>query len=232
LAEIANHCQAELANPFKTAVGRISYAENMAKNDTPAPNRIRELRLARGLTLEQLAALTPHPDAGKSTDLTQIGRLERGGQKLTTDWMDRVAAGLGVSPTELLAPTDYPPARRVPLIGVIAAGNWREAIEDAIDLIPTTKGGPHTFALKPAGDSMDKVLVGDPVIFVDPDDIELRDTKLYAVMNSDGETTFKKFRTDPMRFEPCSSNPAHKTFLVGAEPFVIVGRVVGQESDL
>lgn len=59
------------------------------------PNRIRELREARGLTQEELAA-----EAGTTSQ--QIGRLERGARSLRQDWMERIAAVLGVTPAELL----------------------------------------------------------------------------------------------------------------------------------
>jgi len=205
----------------------------MATERTPrAPNRIRELRQSRGLTLEQLAALVPHPKAGQSTDLSSIGKLERGGINLTKSWMDRVAAGLGVPPEDLISDRRFDPARRVPLIGKIAAGDWQSAMEDPIELIPCTVGGPNTFALQPEGDSMDRIVPAGGKIFVDPDDREMRDGKYYAMMRPDGDTTFKQFRTNPMRFEPCSTNPKHKPIPVGAEPLTTLGRVVGQQSDL
>lgn len=59
-------------------------------------NRIKELRRSQGLTLQRLADLigsTPQ----------QINRLERGDRRLTTEWMERVASGLDVHPTELIA---------------------------------------------------------------------------------------------------------------------------------
>lgn len=123
--------------------------------------------------------------------------------------------------------------RRVPLIGRIPQGNWREAIQDPIDLIPTTKGGSDTFALVPEGDSMNLV-VKDPnaVIFIDPDDRVLVHEKYYAMMNGEGEATFKQYLDAPPRLAPCSSNPIHKEMLLGEEPITVIGRVIGQQSDL
>ncbi|MBW4089925.1 MAG: helix-turn-helix transcriptional regulator [Proteobacteria bacterium] len=68
-------------------------------------NRIRELRLARGLTLEQVGAKA-------ETSPQQIQRLEKGERRLTDDWMRRVAPALGVAPATLLADT-LPDADRV-----------------------------------------------------------------------------------------------------------------------
>ena len=59
-------------------------------------NRIRELRLRQDLTLQRLADRI-------GTTPQQIHRLERGVRRLSTEWMERVASGLGVHPTELIA---------------------------------------------------------------------------------------------------------------------------------
>jgi transcriptional regulator with XRE-family HTH domain len=59
-------------------------------------NRIKELRDARGLTLEQVAHAA-------ETSFQQVQRLERGDRRLTDDWMRRLAPILGVPPAALLA---------------------------------------------------------------------------------------------------------------------------------
>lgn len=66
-------------------------------------NRIKELREAKGLSLEQVA------DAA-GTSFQQIHRLERGKRRLTDDWMRRVAPALGVAPAALLS--DQSPDKR------------------------------------------------------------------------------------------------------------------------
>ncbi|MFD2261719.1 XRE family transcriptional regulator [Lacibacterium aquatile] len=76
-------------------------------------NKLRSLRLARGLTLEQLA------DAA-GTSHQQILRLEKGERRLTVDWMVRLAPPLGVEPKDLLpesqtaAPPSPAPAQIAP----------------------------------------------------------------------------------------------------------------------
>jgi transcriptional regulator with XRE-family HTH domain len=59
------------------------------------PNRILEIRTARGLTQEELADLV-------STSPQQIARLEKGQRKLTDEWMGRLAPALKVRKSELL----------------------------------------------------------------------------------------------------------------------------------
>lgn len=62
------------------------------------PNRIRELREARGLTLERAADTI-------GTSVQQLSRLERAERRLTDDWMRRIAPALGVRPSDLLSDT-------------------------------------------------------------------------------------------------------------------------------
>lgn len=58
------------------------------------PNRIRDLRTAAGLSLEDLARAT-------GTSNQQISRLEKGERRLTEDWMKRISSALNVPPTAL-----------------------------------------------------------------------------------------------------------------------------------
>lgn len=58
-------------------------------------NRIRQMREARELTLEQLATKV-------GTDKTQISKLERGERRLTDTWLKKLAVALGVTPSDLM----------------------------------------------------------------------------------------------------------------------------------
>lgn len=64
-------------------------------------NRVREIREARGLTLQQVADRVSDM-TGERTTRTQISRLELGTRKLTVPWMQRLAAVLECDPTEFL----------------------------------------------------------------------------------------------------------------------------------
>jgi phage repressor protein C with HTH and peptisase S24 domain len=59
-------------------------------------NRIRELRTAKRLSLQQLAELV-------GTSRQQIHRLETGVTRVTIDWLGRIAPHLGVDPKDLMA---------------------------------------------------------------------------------------------------------------------------------
>lgn len=70
----------------------------VTKTVIPLPkmrNRIRQLRQARGLTLEALAQLV-------GTTPSQISRLEIGERRLTDDWMSRVSKALKVDWIDLI----------------------------------------------------------------------------------------------------------------------------------
>lgn len=58
-------------------------------------NRIAILRKERGLTLAALAQAA-------GTTKAQIQKLERGDRRLSLDWMERIARGLGVKMSDLL----------------------------------------------------------------------------------------------------------------------------------
>ena len=64
-------------------------------------NRIRDIRKQKNMTLADLAAAC-EPQTTPQT----VGRLETGMRNLTTGWMERIAAALGVEPELLLRADD------------------------------------------------------------------------------------------------------------------------------
>jgi repressor LexA len=151
---------------------------------------------------------------------------------LTQPWMERIAAALGVSPHDIIAERGSG-LRMVPLIGEIAAGDWALAVREPLGWVPVIDrvGGPRCFALKPKGDSMNLIADEDSYVVFDPDQLALEEGKVYAIASEGDLATFKRYRSDPPRLEPVSSNPEHKPIMVGAEPFVVIGRAtyVGRE---
>lgn len=106
---------------LETALGVVfRYRAPMAKSsnlpiasgyDPARPNRLRELRLRAGLSLEKLAERCKPP-----TTKAQIKKLEQGpgppGVKMDIVWMYRLAAALGCKPYDLLP---EPPDNILPL---------------------------------------------------------------------------------------------------------------------
>ena len=82
------------------AIVQIGYIRRVA-NDTDAPNRIRELRDALGISQAELARranVTP----------SALNKVELGTRGLDQDWMRRLAPHLGVAPADLLPEEDNP----------------------------------------------------------------------------------------------------------------------------
>ena len=75
---------------------------------------------------------------------------------------------------------------------------------------------------------MDLIVANGTILIIDPDDKALWPGKRYVIASEEGrESTFKEFQADPARLVPCSSNDEHKEILLGGEPVVILGRVIG-----
>lgn len=182
---------------------------------------IRRLRKDRALTQEDLAARI-----GEDTSIATISKLEKGQMKLTHDWIVALADALGVSQHDIIAEPDFS-MRVVPVLGLIQAGAWSEAIAEPSGWIPVfgDVGGVNVFALQPVGDSMDKLVREGGYIVVDPDQRDLHDGSHFAVMNAHGETTFKRYLASPPQLVPVSYNGEHQPIPLGREPFVVIGRV-------
>ncbi|MFC0203764.1 helix-turn-helix domain-containing protein [Novosphingobium soli] len=87
-------------------------------------NRIRDIRLQKGLTLADVAkACDPQ------TTAQTIGRLETGMRNLSLVWMNRIAAALQVEPETLLRSEGNEPARMVASLGARGAEPLRKPIE-------------------------------------------------------------------------------------------------------
>ena len=64
-------------------------------------NRIREVRKAKGFTLDDVAGRCNPPTTAQT-----IGRLETGTRTLSLDWLNRIARALGVDSAQLLSLPD------------------------------------------------------------------------------------------------------------------------------
>lgn len=192
-------------------------------------NHIRKLRQAKGWSMRELA--DKMSTAENPVHFTTIAKIERSQRKLTPEWIKRFADALGAFPSELVDDYDlvgFPlVARQHPVIGMVAAGNWREAAQETTRYIAAPVKARNAFGLVVDGTSMDKIAPEGSVVMVDPDCFDLHDGGLYVVMNDDSEATFKRYRADPARLEPVSSDPDHGVIQLGRAPFSVIGKVVG-----
>lgn len=63
-------------------------------------NRIRELRKAKGLTIEKLAEQL-------DTSNSMISMLEKGDRRLNSDWLQKLALVLGCAPSDIISDKGY-----------------------------------------------------------------------------------------------------------------------------
>ena len=79
--------------------------------------RIRDVRRAKGLTLEQVGALCDPPTTAQT-----IGRLETGTRTVSVKWLNRIAAALGVQAGDLV---DMPGQAAVPVVALLGSDGAR-----------------------------------------------------------------------------------------------------------
>lgn len=127
-----------------------------------------------------------------------------------------------------------PTVHRIPVVGLISAGQWREGFLDVIERIPSPDPAlsSDAFAVRIVGDSMSEVAKEGEDVIVEPNDRRLVNKGYYVVRNADGEMTFKQYRENPARLEPCSANKEHRTIYPGEDGFEVIGRVRKKVTDL
>jgi SOS-response transcriptional repressor LexA len=121
-----------------------------------------------------------------------------------------------------------PNFRVAPVIGITSAGRWREAIELPLGHMPypTSLASEAAFGLEVAGDSMNLLIDDGGWVLIDPAKKELHPGSCYLIQNGEHEATVKMYQRSPARFEPCSTNEDHKSFLVAETDFTVIGKVV------
>jgi SOS-response transcriptional repressor LexA len=182
------------------------------------PNQITAVRKRAGLKIDELAEKT-----GLST--TYISRMERGERNVSLKNLQKIAEALGVAPSELI---DQKSVTDVPILSWVSAGAMArdDVQQDVIGEIRMYDLDPRGewIALRVEGDSMDRISPPGSLILVDLTDKALVPNACYIITDSDNQATYKRFRSNPSRFEPVSTNPSHDPIYPDGEPAVI-GRV-------
>jgi SOS-response transcriptional repressor LexA len=116
----------------------------------------------------------------------------------------------------------------VPLISWVQAGVLTETLDpyalgDAEDLIPVTHTRRTLIALRVMGSSMNRVAPEGSLIIVDYGDKTLLSGQYY-VLKHDGNATFKRYRSNPDRLEPDSTESFDTVFI--SREIEVVGRVI------
>lgn len=142
-------------------------------------SRIREIRKARGLTLQQVAERI-------GTTAQTIGRLETGMRTLSIDWVERIAGALEADPSELLA---MPEGGDIEVSGQISAGG----------VVAMGRGGvivPRMIAKSPVAfrvaENMGQYRAGDVVVCdtLDPDQHDKAEGRDCYIVPASGKGMF------------------------------------------
>jgi transcriptional regulator with XRE-family HTH domain len=88
---------------------------------------IREVRRAKGLTLDQVAQACDPPTTAQT-----IGRLETGTRTVSVDWLNRIAAALGVTASDLV---QLPDRHDLPVAALLDAAG-AQAPRRPLTLVP------------------------------------------------------------------------------------------------
>ena len=95
--------------------------------------RIREVRRARGMTLDDVA----HACVPPTTPQT-IGRLETGTRTVSVGWLNRIAQALGVDAADLV---DHPDRSELPVVAVLGANGASAPKKQALVVPPRPAAG-------------------------------------------------------------------------------------------
>jgi len=118
-------------------------------------NRIRDIRIQKGMTLAQVAAACQPPTTAQT-----IGRLETGMRNLSLVWMNRIASALKVEP-ELLLRSESTAEPRITAVLTQAGAEAPHAAGDA--LLPTDLGGGAGLRVLSVEASVGEYRAGDQI---------------------------------------------------------------------
>lgn len=193
------------------------------------PNRIREWRERRDLTLAELGSLV-------STSAQQIHRLEQGQRQLTEDWMRRLSRALRCEIVDILT-TDNVMLVNKPLVttiivgwGDLAAFDPQAGLDETADWLEVSYLRKTLVALAVVDDTMNRVAPKAAHIVVDYEDRKLIDGKYYVITENGTDFLFRRFRGNPPRFETHTTGDIQTVFQT--ETLIIYGRVVQVIHDL
>lgn len=115
----------------------------------------------------------------------------------------------------------------VPVLSMVSAGALiQHQFQDEHRQLLRVVGLPDGdwIALEVTGTSMDRISPPGSLILVNRRETQLVPNACYVIADEDGAATYKRFRPDPMRFEPVSTEAGHEAIFPENDP-VVIGRV-------
>lgn len=192
----------------------------------PVYEKIKELRLKKGMSQQELAQRSGYRDR------SAIHHIENGERNITQSRLERIAQALGVTAAQLLE-DEKPQAVKIPVLGRVAAGIPVEAVQEVLEyeeITPELSGQGEFFALRVRGDSMEpKFSEGDIVIVKKQSDVE--SGEIAIVLVNDSDATIKKLQKFDGGINLIPSNPVYDilTFTdsqIKTLPVSVIGKVV------
>ncbi len=214
--------------------------ENSGGGPSHSARRLAQLRRRAGLSMSKMAQAMGVSSA--STYQHYEARYKR--RYLPLEMVRRIKS--------LLVDNGIPEGEVNALAGI--EGLDLPGIQTAVDLLswveagrmmdtddPYPVGGVHQhvlvdsdreslIGLRVVGTSMNRIAPEGAVIIVDFAEKELMEGRYYVVRHN-GAATFKRFRDNPKRLEPYSTEPDHET-LFASEGVEVVGRVIRITQDV
>lgn len=206
-------------------------------------NRLADARKAAGMTQQDVAEKL-------ECTIQAYQNYEYGKRDVKGTVLAELAKLFGCTVNYLLGlDNDTPRIRPVPgeaslpLVGSIAAGTPREAMEFDGERCWASPGvverHPNAFFLRVSGDSMNLMYPDGCLVAVDPDECEIESGKVYAVLVNGCDATLKQvFKAgDTIVLHPVSANPAHRDLSIDvtdpdAPYFRVVGRAIWFQADI
>lgn len=207
--------------------------------------KIHELRMQKGMTLEELGNIV---GVGKST----VRKWENGIiANMKRDKILKVSVALGVSPAylmgwqestdeEIISLNNVHPIelKRFPMLGDIACGVPKYTNEDRESYVMAGTNINADFCLRASGDSMvgARILDGD-IVFIRKQDMVENGEIAAVVVNNDSEATLKRFYYYPDKglliLKP--ENPAYEDLIFSGNELNqvhVLGKAMAFQSDV
>lgn len=166
-------------------------------------------------------------------DQSRVAEMKTGKRRVQADEIPVIArvTGLALPPDFGAPPLEAHDVRHpltVPIVSAVSAGALKkpDVSDEQIGIIRVADIDPKGdwIALRVTGDSMDRISPPDSVILVNRKERRLVPNACYVVSDGDDGVTYKRFRPNPDRLEPVSTNPSHEPMFFEQEP-AIIGRV-------
>lgn len=180
--------------------------------------RIRDVRKAKHMTLHEVAAACRPPTTAQT-----IGRLETGMRTVSVGWLNRIAAALGVEPSDLVTlpdRVDVPVAALLTSAGIVAP-------KRAQALLPPTPEGSFVGVLVEA--AVGDYRTGDALWLerVGPDDFPRAVNRDVLVPRTAGRFAFGRLAaTDGTMLQILPMNPGARQLVVIDAPWIGVVRTL------